>query len=86
MKSIHHAREAKREDVFLATDEHFAGTNVNFRAFAALLVGGTYYTILHSRFNGGLFCGIELKTNEGQQEITRSISLILEMAFRQPGS
>jgi len=49
MRSIHRTREATGQKLLELTDQHFAGTGVNFRAVAALLVAGIYYTILHTR-------------------------------------
>ena len=53
MKSIHNVRESMGQKMLELTDEHFKNSNVNFRAIGALLVGGIYYTILHTINNGG---------------------------------
>jgi AcrR family transcriptional regulator len=82
MRSIHRTREATGQKLFELTDQHFAETGVNFRAVAALLVAGIYYTILHTRFNGGLFSDIDLSTEEGRQEMLRAIEMIVGWAYR----
>ena len=53
MRRIHRTRGLMGQQLLEITDEHLATEVVNFRAIAALLVGGIYYTILHSRHNGG---------------------------------
>jgi len=69
MRSIHNTRESMGEDFLQLTDARFAGGGVNFRAIAALLVGGIYYTILHTVYNGGTFTGIDLNTQNGKDEM-----------------
>jgi AcrR family transcriptional regulator len=83
MKSIHHAREARGQKLFEMTDEHFKTDKVNFRAVAALLVGGIYYTILHTRFNGGLFCDMDINSQDGQKEMLKAIEQIVGWSFKE---
>ena len=82
MRSIHNLRESMGQKVLESTDEHFKNSTVNFRAVSALLVGGIYYTILHSRFNGGIFSGIDLSTEKGREEIIRTIQDIVGWAYK----
>ena len=81
MRSIHNTREANSQSFFEGTDAQFPGSQVNFRAIAALLVGGIYYTILHTVYNGGTFADVDLNTVEGQNEIMRTIEQIVNWAF-----
>lgn len=81
MRSIHNARESTGEKLLELTDQHFAGSDVNFRAIAGLLVGGIYYTILHTRFNGGIFSDIDLSTEDGREEMVKAIEMIVNWAF-----
>lgn len=83
MRSIHNARESMGQKFLELTDSHFKGTNVNFRAIAALLVGGIYYTILHTRFNGGMFSDIDVNSEEGKNEILMAIKQIVGWAFHE---
>jgi AcrR family transcriptional regulator len=82
MRSIHNARESMGQKLFELTDQHFANTGVNFRAVAALLVGGIYYTILHTRYNGGIFSDIDIATEEGREEMLKAIELIVSWAYQ----
>jgi hypothetical protein len=81
MRSIHNARESLGQQFLEMTDKHFEKSNVNFRAVAALLVGGIYYTILHTRFNGHKFADLDLKTAEGTQAITETLCKIVDWAY-----
>ncbi|NNU34416.1 hypothetical protein HK413_10260 [Mucilaginibacter sp. S1162] len=82
MKSIHNARESNGQAMLEMTDPHFKDKKVNFRAIAALLVGGIYYTILHTQFNGGMFCDLDISTQEGQNEMLTAIEEIVGWAFK----
>ncbi|MDN3584565.1 TetR/AcrR family transcriptional regulator [Mucilaginibacter flavus] len=81
MRSIHNTRESMGQQFLELTDLHFEGGNVNFRAVAALLVGGIYYTILHTIYNGENFTGMNITTKEGKEEILKAIAQIVSWAF-----
>ena len=81
MKSIHNARELRGQQVLELTDEHFKDSTVNFRAITALLVGGIYYTILHTISNGGTFADIDIRTDNGKDEMIKSIGQIIDWAY-----
>lgn len=81
MRSIHNARESLGQEIFEMVDNHFQKSEVNFRAVAALLVGGIYYMILHTRNNGYNFTDIDLKTERGTNEILQTIAKIVDWAF-----
>jgi len=83
MRSIHNARESLGQKFFELTDTHFGGSSVNFRAIAALLVGGIYYTVLHTRFNGDNFADLSINSEEGQQEIIKALQQIVEWAYKE---
>ena len=83
MRSIHNARESMGQKFLELTDSHFKDTNVNFRAIAALLVGGIYYTILHTRFNGGMFSDIDMNSEDGKNEILIDIKQIVGWAYQE---
>ncbi|MCD8739033.1 TetR/AcrR family transcriptional regulator [Mucilaginibacter roseus] len=82
MRSIHHTREVKGQLLLEMTDRYLQKNDVNFRAIAALLVGGIYYMILHTRNNGSMFSDIDLSKQEGRQAILDAIDSILEMTFK----
>jgi AcrR family transcriptional regulator len=82
MKSIHNARESMGQRFLELTDEHFKKSDVNLRAIGALLVGGIYYTILHTIYNGGTFSDLDISSVEGQSEILKAIEQIVEWAYQ----
>ena len=83
MRSIHNARESMGEKFLELTDEHFRNTKVNFRAITALLVGGIYYTILHTVYNGGAFTGLDINSQAGNDEILKAIEQIVGWAYQE---
>jgi AcrR family transcriptional regulator len=84
MKSIHNVRESMGQEFLELSDKHFQGSKkVNFRAIAALLVGGIYYTILHTMYNGGRFTDIDILSEDGQNEILKAIEQIVGWAFQE---
>lgn len=81
MRSIHRTREMMGQQVLEMADPYLNNSSINFRAIAALLVGGIYYTILHTRHNGGLFTDIDLSTDSGRDDILKAIDQVIDMAF-----
>ncbi|MBB6131721.1 TetR/AcrR family transcriptional regulator [Mucilaginibacter lappiensis] len=81
MNSIGNARESIGQEFFEKTARHFEGSDVNFKAIAALLVSGIYYLVLHGRTNSSLQCGIDINTPEGQCEISKAIRHLVTAAF-----
>lgn len=83
MKSIHNARESTGQKLLELTDLHFKDSNVNFRAIGALIVGGIYYTILHTIYNGGTFTDMDISSESGQAEISKAIEQIVGWAYKE---
>jgi AcrR family transcriptional regulator len=83
MQSIHNVRESMAQKFLELTDLHFKDSPVNFRAIAALLVGGIYYTVLHTMFNGGNFTDIDISTEDGQTEMLKAIEQIVGWAYKE---
>jgi AcrR family transcriptional regulator len=83
MRSIHNARESMGHKFLELTDEHFGNSKVNFRAVAALLVGGIYYTILHTVYNGGAFAGMDINSEAGKDELLKAIGQIVGWAYQE---
>ena len=81
MRSIHNTREMLGQQLLELTDAHFEKTGIDFRAVAALLVGGIYYTILHTRHNGSMFSDVDINSEKGQLQITTAISQVVDWAF-----
>ncbi|AMR32357.1 hypothetical protein A0256_13465 [Mucilaginibacter sp. PAMC 26640] len=82
MRSIHNARESIGQEFFNRTDQFFHDKPVNFRAISALLVGGIYYIVLHTRKNGYIFADTNLKSQDGMKAILEAISQVVEWSFQ----
>lgn len=82
MRSIHNARESIGQEFFGRTDQHFRNSPVNFRAVSALLVGGIYYIVLHTRKNGFNFADTNLKSKDGMNAILEAIAQVVEWSFQ----
>jgi AcrR family transcriptional regulator len=83
MKSIHNARESMGQKFLELTDSHFNNSKVNFRAIGALLVGGIYYTILHTIYNGGKFSDLDIISEQGHSQILTAIEQIVGWAYQE---
>lgn len=81
MKSIYNVREMFAQNIFKLTDPDFENSDVNFRAISALLVGGIYYTVLHTMHNGNIVCGVDVRSEEGNEAILKAIRQIVQWAF-----
>lgn len=82
MDGVSNAREVMGSEFLKLTDRHFHDSDINFRGISALLVAGIYYLVLHSKTNTSTFCGLNLKTKEGREEIIKSISKVIDLVFK----
>lgn len=74
-------REQLGEHLFQMTDPHFAGTDVDMRAITALLIAGIYHLVLHGKHNDSLFCGVDVRTEQGVERIKKAISLLVSCTY-----
>jgi len=63
------------------TDPHFGEGATRYRAIMALIVSGAYYLNLYTGYNASKFCGIDLKSEEGRQEIEKAIAELVDLAY-----
>jgi AcrR family transcriptional regulator len=82
LKKISLLREEMADPFFERIDKYLEHTDINFRGVAALLVSGIYYLVLQSKKNDAINCGINLRTEEGQQIILQTLKQMVEMIFR----
>ncbi len=83
LRKIFEKREEVGEEMFKnITDPHFGDGAEDFRAIAALLVGGIYHLNLYSAYNGTTFCGLDLKSEEGRSKIQKAITDIIDFAYQ----
>lgn len=82
LKKIMDQREEAGEEFFKnITDPHFGDQSEEYRAIVALLIAGSYHLNLHTGHNGSVFCGIDLKSEEGRQKIKNAIGDIIDYAY-----
>ncbi|WP_316737496.1 TetR/AcrR family transcriptional regulator [Pedobacter aquatilis] len=75
-------REANGEQIFQnLTDPHFGENAKRFRAVTALIIAGSYYLNLIQETNGTTFCGLNLKTEQGRNEIKNAIDFIIKKTY-----
>lgn len=86
LKRVADEREAVGE-VLLSniTDPHFGEQASRFRAAMALLVSGAYYLNLYP-VNTKTFCGIDVTTEEGRNEIKKALEMVVELVFERSSS
>ncbi|MNT51547.1 hypothetical protein D3C72_1885170 [compost metagenome] len=78
--------DLKREDIGNRVlsevfDGYFEGSDKNFRAMYALLMGGVYYLTLHAKMQENPFCGIDLQQLAGQEKIKKALKQFIELAY-----
>lgn len=74
-------RERLAENMFELSEEHFKNTDVYFKAVEALLIGGINYIVLHSRFNGSKFYGIDINHPDHRAKLSKTLEQITRWAY-----
>lgn len=81
LKRVADEREAVGEVLLTGiTDPHFGEQSSQFRAAMALLVSGAYYLNLYP-VNGKTFCGIDVTTEEGKEEIRKALQKVVQLIY-----
>jgi len=83
LKSISQAREVDGAKLLDKTDVFFRNTNVNFRAVTALMLGGVYYMVLHSKTENSVVCGINLNDDKDREEVLKTIEHLISWSWKQ---
>lgn len=82
LKKLAEDQEANGEIILQnITDPYFEEKSEDFRAVAAILVAGLYYINLSSTYNGNIFCGLDIKSEQGREKIEGAISFIVGQAY-----
>ncbi len=82
MRSISEGREQSGAALLKLTDRHFAGTSVDFRTHISLMLGGTYYLVLHAKENGSTVAGRDLSLDRDFLSLHRSITQYIDWAWQ----
>jgi len=75
--------QEKNGEIFFKNilDPHFQDRSEDFRAVAAILVAGAYYLNLHSEINGSIFCGLDLRSENGREKIKKAFSFLIDETY-----
>ncbi|MGL5276672.1 TetR/AcrR family transcriptional regulator [Myroides sp.] len=63
------------------SDIHFGDKATDYRALMAILVSGAYYLNLFAEHNGRHFCGIDLHSEEGRQQIKDAMNAAIDKIY-----
>ncbi|CAA7197175.1 TetR/AcrR family transcriptional regulator [Chryseobacterium potabilaquae] len=63
------------------TDPYFGEGAVRYRAIMALIISGAYYLNLYTGYNASKFCGIDLKSEEGRDEVQKAMVELIDFAY-----
>jgi AcrR family transcriptional regulator len=72
-------REEQSKKILKRLQDYFADTGFDISIFAALLIGGIYYLILHK--DRSTFCGIDFSTQEGKKRLIKAVENIIQNFF-----
>ncbi|AZA98974.1 TetR/AcrR family transcriptional regulator [Chryseobacterium joostei] len=82
LKKLTDKQEENGEYIFkLMMDPYFKENSKDFRAIMAIVVSGLYYLNLRSSVNGNIFCGVDLTSTDGRDNIKRAVSFLIGQAY-----
>lgn len=81
LKRLSALREAMAEPFFSLTEKYFENSDLNFRALSAIMTSGIYYLVLQSKKNEAINCGINIRTEQGREMISKTIRQMIEWSF-----
>lgn len=73
LRKISDRREETGETLFRVLEPEFKEAGVDVRARMALQVAGIYYLVLHARFNGSLFCGLDINRPKDLERLRKAL-------------
>ncbi|PLK44876.1 TetR/AcrR family transcriptional regulator [Emticicia sp. TH156] len=73
LRKISDKRERIGEQLFEIIEPDFSHTSVDIRTKLAIQIAGIYYLVLHARYNGSLFCGIDINQPGDLQRLRQAI-------------
>ncbi len=83
LKRIADLREANGEVLLKnITDPFFGEKAQTYRAVMALLISGNYYLNMYAGVNGNTFCGIDMITIEGKEQIKKAMKVVIDLLYK----
>lgn len=87
LKHIADEREFNGEKLLTPISDPFFGQDATqYRAIMAILVSGIYYLHLYKGVNGDTFCGIDLTTEAGSNEIKKALEKLVDLVYNDRNS
>ncbi|RZK67637.1 MAG: hypothetical protein EOO92_24055 [Pedobacter sp.] len=86
LREISDERESQADPIIKLTDAHFDGSNINFRAVLALMLGGIYYVVWHASTNRSKICGIDINDERDREALQKAIRQVIEAVWNAGGS
>ena len=82
LREVSEEREAQAEPIARLTDAHFKDSDINFRAVLALILGGIYYVIWHSKTNKSKVCGIDINEERERVAFQKAIRQVIDAVWK----
>lgn len=83
LKRVADERELKGEELFMhITDPYFKENSMHYRAVMAILISGIYYLNMYEDVNAATFCGIDLTTPTGKDQIKASLEKMVHLVYQ----
>ena len=81
LKSVSEDREREGANVIALVKPFFDGSDVNFNAVLALILGGSYYLVLHNETNKSTVCGLDINRDRDREQVLKTIAQFISWAF-----
>jgi len=76
-------QEASGEQLFeYIIQPRFKENTPTFRAISAILISGLYYLDMSTANNGSVFCGLDMASTEGRNEVKKAIDFLVEQTYQ----
>jgi DNA-binding transcriptional regulator YbjK len=82
LKKLADEQEVTGDQLFDGIIEpHFKEKTPNFRAISAIIVSGLYYLNMTTAHNGSIFCGIDMESPDGRNQIKEAVSFLIDQTY-----
>ncbi|SDF70383.1 transcriptional regulator, TetR family [Mucilaginibacter pineti] len=82
LRKVSDAREVAGAKILAMADPFFEGSGINIRMVMAILLGGIYYSVLHSQQNKSTVSGIDVNRLADQRAMLKTIGQVLDWAWQ----
>jgi hypothetical protein len=81
LKHVSEEREAAGAKVMAMAAPYFAGTDVSFNTVLSIILGGTYYLVLHNETNKSTVCGVDINRERDRDQVLKTIGQFITWAW-----